>query len=123
MVITARAIDALSYHQLFPHEHTRYISTEGKLSSYQRELIVEAMAELDNSGNEIIIGYSNDEAGKQLAEKLTFLAPTSTSLKRHAPENTLSWNEMLQKQIENNKFLARQSIQRSKSKKRGQLEL
>ena len=123
LVITARAIDALSYHQLFPHEQTRYISTEGTPSNYQKELIVEAMAELNNTGDEIIIATDNDEVGERLASTLVSLAPDSTQIMRHLPENAESWNEVLQRQIDFNRYLAQQSKQKSKQKKRSQLEL
>ena len=103
LVFTKTAIDALSIHQLFPKEHTRYISTEGMPSSYQRELIIEAIAEFNFAGNEVIIAIGNDEADNQLVDTITSLAPSHTQIKRHQPENDRSWNEFLQKQIENNK--------------------
>ncbi len=123
LVITARAIDALSYHQLFPHKHTRYISTEGTPSNYQKELIIEAMAELNNTGDEIIIATDNDEVSNQLAATLASLAPSGTSVKRHAPESGKDWNECLQRQQYINQFSSQQSRQKPKQKKRNQLEL
>ena len=129
MVITESAIDALSYHQLFPHEQTSYISTEGTPSNYQKELIVEAMAELKLAGNEIIIATDNDEVGNRLADTLSSLAPSGTQIKRIAPESGKDWNEYLQRQ----KYLNQSSLQPSelqkpkqkkpKQKKRNQLEL
>ncbi|MGB5635331.1 MAG: DUF3991 and TOPRIM domain-containing protein, partial [Waterburya sp.] len=122
LVITARAIDALSYHQLFPHEQTRYISTEGTPSNYQRELIVEAMAERLDAGNEIIIATGNDEADEQLASTLVSLAPDGTQVKRHVPSNAMSWNEDLQRQQHFNQSSLQQSKQKTKRRKQSQIE-
>ena len=123
LVITARAIDALSYHQLFPHQHTRYISTEGTPSNYQRELILEAMAELNNAGDEIIIATDNDEAGNQLAHILASLASHATQVKRHAPLSGKDWNECLQRQKHLNQSSSQQPKPKPKQKKPNQLEL
>ncbi len=123
LVITESAIDALSYHQLFPHEQTSYISTEGTPSNYQKELIVEAMAELKLAGNEIIIATDNDEVGNQLADTLASLAPSGTQIKRIAPESGKDWNEYLQRQKYLNQSSLQQPKQKTKQKKRNQLEL
>ena len=123
LVITARAIDALSYHQLFPHQHTRYISTEGRPSNYQRELILEAMAELNNAGDEIILATDNDEAGNQLAHNLASLASHGTQVKRHAPLSGKGWNEFLQIQKHLNQSSSQQPKPKPKQKKPNQLEL
>ena len=122
LVFTKTAIDALSYHQLFPKEHTRYISTEGMPSSYQRELIRKAIAEFNFAGKEVIIAIDNDEADNQLVDTITSLIPNDTQIKCHQLENAVSWNEMLQKQIENNKSSVQQSKQKLKQKKRSQLQ-
>jgi hypothetical protein len=121
LVITESAIDALSYHQLFPHQHTRYISTEGTPSNYQKQLIVEAMAEPSNTIGEIIIATDNDEAGNKLAHTLAALAPSGTSVQRHAPTSGKDWNECLERQTQ----LTRSSLQKPKPKqnRRNQLEL
>ncbi len=123
LVITARAIDALSYHQLFPHPHTRYISTEGRPSNYQRELILEAMAELNNAGDEIILATDNDEAGNQLAHNLASLASHATQVKRHAPLSGKGWNEFLLRQKHLNQSSSQQPKPKPKQKKPNQLEL
>lgn len=121
LVITKTAIDALSYHQLFPDQHTRYISTEGMSSAYQRELIVEKMTELNHSHKEIIIAIDNDEVDKQLADILTSLATNNIQVKLHQPESGRTWNECLQRQIEYNRSRI-QSEQKSTQNERSQLE-
>ncbi len=122
LVITKTAIDALSYHQLFPHKHTRYIAVGSMPSSYQRKLIVEKMTEFNHPGSEIIIATGNDKADEQLANTVTSLAPSRVQIKRHKPENARSWNECLQRQIQYNRSLLQQSEQKSKQNKRSQLE-
>ena len=118
LVFTKTAIDALSYHQLFPKEHTRYISTEGMPSSYQRELIIEAIAEFNFAGNEVIIATGHDE--KNI---LAFLADNHVRVKLHQPENAVSWNEMLQRQIDFSKSKVQASEgKRPKQKKLSQLQ-
>jgi hypothetical protein len=96
LVITESAIDALSYHQLFPNKSTRYISTGGSLSNEQKKLMKQAMVEIRRTGGEIIIATDNDSAGNELVKSLVKLAPESTSLYRHQPEKAKDWNEVLQ---------------------------
>ena len=117
LVITNNAIDALSYHQLFPHNHTRYISIEGTLTDYQKELIVNAIAELSHAENEVIIATGNDE--KNI---LASLADNDVGVRLHQPENTGSWNECLQMKIKHDKTLLYQAKQKSKQNKPRQLE-
>ena len=123
LVFTKTAIDALSYHQLFPQGHTRYISTEGMPSNYQGELITKAMAEFNGAGNEVIIALGNDESDNQLADLLRSLAANNVPIKLHQPENAKSWNEMLQKQIDFSKSKVQASKgKRPKQKKFSQLQ-
>ena len=117
LVITSNAIDALSYHQLFPHKHTRYISIEGTLTDYQKELMVNTIAELSHAENEVIIATGHDE--KNI---LAFLADNHVRVKLHQPENTGSWNECLQMKIKHDKTLLYQAKQKSKQNKPRQLE-
>ena len=123
LVITAHVIDALSYHQLFPHRSYRYIAIGSTPSSYQRELIAEAMTLLNHPGAQIIIATGNDEAGEQLADTITSLVLNSTQLVRHKPENAESWNKVLQRQIDFTKSSVQASeVQRPKQKKLSQLQ-
>ena len=115
LVITNTAIDALSYHQLFPHKHTRYISAEGTLTDYQKKLILDAIAELSYAENEVIIATGHDEK-----DILTFLADDNYEVKLHQPENAINWNESLQQTISSNRSSVRQSQQ--KPNKPSQLE-
>ena len=121
LVITKTAIDALSYHQLLPDKHTRYIAVGSMPSSYQRELIAEAIARFDCVGNKIIIATGNDEADRQLTGILASLAINDVRVKPHQPENARTWNECLQRQMEYNRSRI-QSEQKSKQNERSQLE-
>lgn len=122
LIITKTVIDALSIHQLFPDQHTRYIAVGNMPSSYQKELIVEKMAEFNHQGSEIIIAISNDEAGEQLANTITSKAPSHVQIKRRQPENSESWNEVLQRQIQHDRALLQLAKQKSKQNERSQLE-
>jgi Toprim-like/Relaxase/Mobilisation nuclease domain len=121
LVITKSAIDALSYHQLFPDESTRYISTGDTLGNYRHELISLAMVEMKRTGGEIIIATTNDSAGNKLAESLAKQASDRSSLYRHKPEQGQSWNEVLQQYIQR-ELNQRKMRQANKQKERG-LEL
>ena len=112
LVITRTAVDALSYHQLLPNQHTRYISTEGVLSNYQKELIIEAIAEFSDANKNVIIALGNDEEDKQLANILSSLTVNDSKVNFHRPENAKSWNDSLRKQIERDRLLLQQKQQK-----------
>ena len=100
LVITESAIDALSYHQLFSKEntHTRYIATSGTISNYQLKLIETAMAEMANLGGEIVIATDNDEMGNKMAKTLANVAPKSSKIYRHTPQQGKDWNEVIERE-------------------------
>jgi hypothetical protein len=59
LVVTESAIDCMSYHQLFPDPHARYMSTSGGLSGAQKELLGRAIAKLPPNGR-LVIATDND---------------------------------------------------------------
>lgn len=92
------AIDALSYHALFPDEHTRYVSVSGKLNLAQPELIRSAIARVPH-GSEIVAAMDADEDGRKLAEvvrqavDLTDRADLRFSVQE--PQGAKDWNDVL----------------------------
>jgi Toprim-like/Relaxase/Mobilisation nuclease domain/Protein of unknown function (DUF3991) len=123
LVITESVIDALSYHQLFPDLHTRYISTGGSFSNEQKKLMRQAMVEIRRTGGEIIIATDNDSAGNELVKLLVKLAPESTSLYRHQPDNAKDWNEVLQKYVQNRGNQSNSGLSREKQRAKRHKEL
>lgn len=66
LVFCESAIDALSYAELFPDEHTRYASVGGKLNPPQAELIRSAAARMPH-GAEVVAAMDADDEGRKLA--------------------------------------------------------
>ena len=114
LVIVESAIDAMSYHQLFTdnNPHTRYISTEGTISSSQLDLIKTAMADMTTLGGEIVIATDNDQAGNKLFKTLSKEAPSKSKISRDVPKLGKDWNELLQKTRQ--KEITRQKQNRSR---------
>ena len=100
LVICESPLDCLSYHQLFPDDHTRYFATSGTLSETQKDLLRTAFEKLDQKGGEIIIATDRDVGGKEIAQELTLIAPKTAQIARHVPKYQKDWNEVLQAQIE-----------------------
>lgn len=97
LVIAESAIGAMSYFQLKPQEHTRYMSFGGEFSPRQLELLRQAAAKLAPEG-EIVLAVDNDAAGKKFVEKITLgLIPSRTTIRRDSPELAgHDWNDVLQ---------------------------
>ena len=99
LVLTEAAIDALSYHQLQPDEHTRYASTGGAWSPTQRDLLTRVIQRLPQ-GSTVVLAQDADRDGDKLARQIQELVPGARFL-RHAPphfhEKVKDWNDVLQR--------------------------
>lgn len=92
LVIVETAIDAFSYHQLFPHLGSRYISTGGAIGPDARALIGRAIAAISASAD-IVSATDNDAAGLRLHEQL--VAAGGRPLRRHVSPVPKDWNDYL----------------------------
>ena len=93
LVIVEGAIDALSYHQLFPHPRARYLSTGGAVGRDQLELIARAIAAMP-AGAEIVSAADDDAGGMKLHEQLVGVAG-GVNLRRHVSSIPKDWNDYL----------------------------
>ncbi len=100
LVICESPLDCLSYHQLFPDDHTRYFSTSGTLSEKQKDLLRTAFEKIHQKGGSIIIATDKDVGGEEISQDLTKIAPKTAQISRHVPKYQKDWNEVLQAQIE-----------------------
>jgi hypothetical protein len=109
VVVVERAIDALSYHQILPDEHTLFLSTGGgPLSPSQKtELAEGAILGLQphhpgdtvrtNPDLVVIAAFSNSKIGAQLARELKEALPPGLKYERNGPtHNRRHWNDTLQ---------------------------
>ncbi|HVV53331.1 MAG TPA: toprim domain-containing protein [Polyangia bacterium] len=94
LVVVETAIDALSYHQLFPHARARYISTGGAVGPYALGLIRRAIAAMP-AGADLVSATDNDAGGERLHARL--LDAAGRPLRRHASPQTKDWNDHLRK--------------------------
>lgn len=94
LVIVEGAIDALSYHQVFPDPHTRYLSTGGAVGPKQLAVVAGAIAAMPRDA-EIIIATDADAGGERLFAQISPLADP-TRLRRHASPVPKDWNDYLQ---------------------------
>ncbi len=115
LVICESPIDCLSYHQLFPDDHTRYFSTSGTLSEKQKDLLRTAFEKIDQKGGSIIIATDKDVGGEEISQELTKIAPKTAQISRHVPKYQKDWNEALKAKIERE----RQQLQNQKRRGRG----
>lgn len=113
LVICESPLDCLSYHQLFPDDHTRYFATSGTLSQKQKDLLRTAFEKFDQKKGEIIIATDKDIGGEEIAQKLKEIAPKTAQVFRHAPKYQKDWNEALKAQIERER---QQQNQRSRGR-------
>lgn len=113
LVICESPLDCLSYHQLFPDEHTRYFATSGTLSEKQKDLLRTAFENINEKKGEIIIATDRDVGGKKIAQELKEIAPNSAQIFRHVPKYQKDWNEVLQAQIQRER---QQEKQRSRGR-------
>jgi hypothetical protein len=117
LVIAESAIDALSYHQLRPSEHTRYVSVAGALNRHQPDLLERAMARM-RAGSTIVAGTDNDKAGHELAQRIRELGAKHADLRfeRHVPEVGKDWNDQLRASLA---VIVAQKTNRSREPDRG----
>jgi hypothetical protein len=94
LVLVEAAIDALSYHQLFPHDRARYVSTSGAVGPNALELIGRAIAAMP-AGADLVSATDNDPGGERLHAQL--LDAGSRPLRRHASPVPKDWNDYLRK--------------------------
>jgi hypothetical protein len=92
LVIVEGAIDAFSYHQLFPHPHARYLSTGGAAGRDQLELIARAIAAMPASAD-VVSATDNDVGGEKLHEQLVVAG--GRALRRHVSPVPKDWNDYL----------------------------
>lgn len=100
LVLTESAIDAISYHVVNPAGGVRYLSIGGTMSHGQPALIRSALEKMA-PGSIAILAFDYDEAGEELAEEITALAPSSVELRRFLPPLGMGkdWNEVLKNQM------------------------
>lgn len=96
LVLAESAIDAISFHVLNPSSGVRYLSIGGNMNHGQPELIRSAMEKMA-PGSVVILAFDYDEAGEELAEEVTALAPSSVEVQRILPPvgTGKDWNEVL----------------------------
>ncbi|NJN46010.1 MAG: DUF3991 domain-containing protein [Candidatus Competibacteraceae bacterium] len=98
-VIAETAIDAISYHVLYPDPHTRLFSTGGSLNPDQPELIARAAARLPQGGL-IIIATDHDPGGDSLTDAIRQALESAQrpdlQITRHSPAQAgQDWNDVL----------------------------
>ena len=113
LVICESPLDCLSYHQLFPDDHTRYFATSGTLSEKQKDLLRTAFENINEKKGEIIVATDNDIGGNEIAQELKEIAPKTAKAFRHVPEYQKDWNELLQAQLKQER---QQQNQRSRGR-------
>ena len=94
LVIVEGAIDALSYHQVFPDDLTRYLSTAGAVGRQQLAVIARAIGAMPAAA-EIIIATDNDAGGERLFEQIADVAGDAR-MRRHASPVPKDWNDYVQ---------------------------
>ena len=110
VVVVERAIDALSYHQLKPDEHTLFLSTGGgPLSPEQKKTLSEGRilgllvhhpgdTVRTNPEPPVVVGaFSSSKIGAQLARELKESLPPGITCERNAPTHSCRhWNDVVQ---------------------------
>ena len=94
LVIVESAIDAFSYHQIFPHPHTRYLSTGGGVSPEALRLIGRAIREMP-AGADLVSATDADDGGEKLHAQL--IVAGGRELRRHVSPVPKDWNDYLRK--------------------------
>jgi hypothetical protein len=106
LVIVEGAIDALSYHQLFPSHRTCYLSTGGGVGPEHLALIGHVIAAMP-TGAEIIGATDNDIAGETLHMRLVAAAGVRP-LRRHPSPVLKDWNDCLRAALQRGRPLGRE---------------
>jgi len=100
LVVTESAIDALSYYELYPHPHARFISTAGMPSALQLNLLARAAAKMP-FGSTVIAAVDADRGGDLLRRVLEpHMSGIGLWFMRHSPtqERAKDWNDVLRMQ-------------------------
>ena len=98
LVFTESAIDAVSYHVLFPDDQARYMSTGGAMNP-QQPTIIRAALERMPEGSLAIFAFDADEGGEKLFEEIKRLVPSGLTVHRPIPSVGKDWNEALKNKI------------------------
>jgi hypothetical protein len=93
LVLFEGSIDALSYHQLYPDPHTRYMATGGSIGKAQLQLLERAIARMP-PGSTVVIASDRDRGGTLFAEQVKAIAGAAR-IERHQP-GAKDWNQELQ---------------------------
>jgi 5S rRNA maturation endonuclease (ribonuclease M5) len=116
LVIVESAIDALSHAELMHDTDAAYISVGGSMSDKQRDLLAQAIKNLQARGGKLIVATDSDPAGETLAQQIAALVP-GISAQRQAPTRK-DWNDdlkekSLQSRLQHAKAGVRQARSRS----------
>lgn len=105
LVVTESAIDAISYHQLYPRERTRYVSTGGAWSEKTADLLRAMVSKLPPKSH-IIGAFDNDPVkkpgklpdGERYHRKLQSIVNSTPDVthERRSPRKIGDWNQVLQ---------------------------
>lgn len=101
LVVAESAVDAMSYHQLYPRSDARYMSTGGAPSEAQLELLKRAAAKM-SPGSTIVLAVDADRGGDALHRALErAMAQPHVRIVRHSPviERCKDWNDVLRQQV------------------------
>jgi GGDEF domain-containing protein len=103
IVVTERAIDALSHYQLKPDEHTLYVSTGGPLTPEQAPALTELLKRQEAlacaagaPAPTLVAAFSNSREGAALARQVETSLPPGMRFERDVPTWGRDWNETLQ---------------------------
>lgn len=102
IVVTERALDALSFHQLRGDSHTHYISVGGTLTSSQQAALGKvlqhfaAQAPAGGPPLTVVSAFSNSREGVALSRELQNLVPPALAFERSAPPHGRDWNATVQ---------------------------
>ncbi len=99
LVICETAIDALSYAALHGVHRKRFLSTAGKLSPLQKQLLQAVVLEMP-SGSQIILAMDHDAGGEQLiaaiTQTLSGVDLGDKAFASHVPDQAdCDWNDVL----------------------------
>jgi hypothetical protein len=99
LVFTESGINSLSYAALYPNPHARFASIAGNASSFQHQLIRQAMDDMP-AGSRIIAAMDADDKGRKHAgtirEIFTSLNRADLVFREHYPETEgTDWNDEL----------------------------
>lgn len=98
LILAESAIDALSYHVLNPNDHSRYMSTGGKMNPTQPGLIRAAIERMP-PGSVVVSAFDDDTDGQKMADEVKALTPSGVEYRRPLPPVGKDWNESLKAKL------------------------